>query len=128
MREQLMDSSGQEIRVRIYFGESDHKGGPLLGRPLWQELVEYLRREGAAGATVSRGIAGFGASSIIHTASLVELSSDLPLVLEWVDSREQVDALLPGLSSILEGTGGLLTTDPVTIHRYQAGSRSSAPS
>ena len=116
-----MDSGGQGLRVRVYFGESDHKGGPFLGRPLWQLLIEYLRREGAAGATVSRGIAGFGANSIIHTASLVVLSSDLPLVLEWVDSQEQVDRLLPGLSAILEGTGGLLTTDPVTIHRYQPG-------
>ena len=114
-----MDSSGQGLRVRVYFGESDHKGGRFLGRPLWQVLIEYLRREGAAGATVSRGIAGFGANSIIHTASLVDLSSDLPLVLEWVDSQERVDELLPGLSSILEGTGGLLTTDPVTIRRYQ---------
>jgi uncharacterized protein len=116
-----MDSSGQGVRVRIYFGESDHTGGSFLGRPLWQVLIEHLRREGAAGATVSRGIAGFGATSIIHTASLVDLSSDLPLVLEWVDSRERVDELLPGLSNILEGTGGLLTTDPVTIHRYQPG-------
>ena len=114
-----MNSSGQGLRVRIYFGESDHQGGTFLGRPLWQVLIEYLRREGAAGATVSRGIAGFGANSIIHTASLVDLSSDLPLVLEWVDSQERVDQLLPGLSSILEGTGGLLTTDPITIRRYQ---------
>jgi uncharacterized protein len=117
--EQPMDSSGQGLRVRIHFGESDHKGGALLGWPLWQALIEYLRHEGAAGATVSRGIAGFGANSIIHTASLVDLSSDLPLVLEWIDSHERVDQLLPGLSAILEGTGGLLTTDPVTIHRYQ---------
>jgi PII-like signaling protein len=115
-----MEISGPGMRVRIYFGESDHKGGTFVGRPLWRVLVEYLRREGAAGATVTRGIAGFGANSIVHTASLVDLSSDLPLVLEWVDGVERVDQLLPGLSSILEGTGGLLTTDPVTIHRYQS--------
>ena len=116
-----MDSSGQGLCVRVYFGESDHKGGPLMGRPLWQVLIEYLRREGAAGATVSRGIAGFGANSVIHTASVVDLSTDLPLVLEWVDSQARVDRLLPGIGEILEGTGGLLTTEPVTIHRYQPG-------
>jgi PII-like signaling protein len=121
LKEQVMDSNGQGLRVRVHFGESDHTGGTFMRRPLWQVLIEYLRREGAAGATVNRGIAGFGANSIIHTASLVDLSSDLPLTLEWVDSQERVDQLLPGLSAILEGTGGLLTTDPVTIHRYQPG-------
>jgi PII-like signaling protein len=116
-----MDSiTGRGLRMRIYFGERDHAPGPLRGKPLWSALLEYLRREGAAGATVTRGIAGFGAHSRIHTASIVDLSSDLPLVLEWVDTQARVDALLPGLSTILEGTGGLLTTDPVEIHRYEA--------
>jgi PII-like signaling protein len=114
------DITGRGLRVRIYFGERDHAVGPLLGKPLWRALLEYLRREGAAGATVTRGIAGFGAHSRLHTASLVDLSSDLPLILEWVDTQERVDQLLPGLTAILQGTGGLLTTDPVEIHRYQA--------
>ena len=116
-----MDSiTGRGLRVRIYFGEKDHGPGGFFAKPLWSALLDYLRREGAAGATVTRGIAGFGAHSRIHTASIVDLSSDLPLVLEWVDTQTRVDALLPGLSAILEGTGGLLTTDPVEIHRYEA--------
>jgi PII-like signaling protein len=116
-----MDSiTGRGLRVRIYFGEKDHAPGAFLGKPLWSALLEYLRREGAAGATVTRGLSGFGAHSRIHTASLVDLSSDLPLVLEWIDTQERVEKLLPGLSAILNGTGGLLTTDPVEIHRYEA--------
>ena len=115
-----MEMTGRGIRVRVYFGERDRAPGRLLGQPLWSALLEYLRREGAAGATVTRGLAGYGAQSRIHTASLVDLSSDLPLVLEWVDTEERVEQLLPGLSAILEGSGGLLTTDPVEIRRYEA--------
>ncbi|MSQ15807.1 MAG: DUF190 domain-containing protein, partial [Dehalococcoidia bacterium] len=97
-----MEITGPGTRVRVYFGERDH----YQGKPLWSALLEYLRKEGAAGATVMRGVAGFGAHSRIHTASLVELSADLPLILEWVDSSERVESLLPGLITILEGTGG----------------------
>jgi uncharacterized protein len=105
---------GRGVRVRVYFGERDHHDH----KPLWAALLDLLRAEGAAGATVLRGIAGFGAQSRIHTARLVDLSSDLPLVLEWVDAEERVAALLPRVAEMLEGTGGLLTTDPVEVHRY----------
>jgi PII-like signaling protein len=105
---------GRGLRVRVYFGERDHHGHT----PLWAALLDLLRAAGAAGATVTRGVAGFGAHSRIHTARLVDLSSDLPLVLEWVDTEERVVALLPRVTELLEGTGGLLTTDPVEIHRY----------
>lgn len=109
-----MEMNGQGTRVRVYFGEHDHHKHV----PLWRAVLELLRREGAAGATVTRGLAGFGAHSRIHTASLVDLSADLPLVVEWVDTRERVERLLPRLTEMLEGTGGLLTTDSVEIHRY----------
>jgi PII-like signaling protein len=115
-----MEITGQGLRVRVHFGERDHAPGQLRGRPLRSALLEYLRREGAAGATVTRSVAGYGAHSRIHTASLVDLSSDLPLVLEWVDTQERVEQLLPGLSAILEGSGRLVTTDPVEIRRYEA--------
>jgi PII-like signaling protein len=105
---------GRGLRVRVYFGERDHHAH----KPLWAALLDLLRAEGAAGATVMRGIAGFGAHSRIHTARLVDLSSDLPLMLEWVDTEERVAALLPRVTEMLEGTGGLLTTDAVEIHRY----------
>jgi PII-like signaling protein len=99
--------------VRIYFGERDH----YEGKALWSALLEFLRREGAAGATVLRGLAGYGAHSRIHAATLVDLSADLPLILEWVDSTERVEELLPRIITMLDG--GLVTTDPVEIYRYE---------
>ena len=105
--------NGSGLRVRAYFGERDQRSG----KSLWSALLEFLRTEGAAGATVTRGIAGYGAHSKIHAASIVDLSSDLPLVLEWIDSRERVERLLPAIEDLLQG--GLITTDPVTIRRYQ---------
>ena len=107
------DYNGMGIRVRAYFGERDH----FHGKSLWSALLDFLRREGAAGATVSRGIAGYGAHSRIHAASIVDLSSDLPLVLEWIDTADRVEALLPTIEEMLQG--GMITTDPVTIIRYQ---------
>lgn len=104
---------GRGVRVRAYFGERDRHDHA----PLWSALLSMLRREGAAGATVTRALAGFGAHSRIHAASLVDLSSDLPLVLEWVDAEDRVAALLPKLEAMLQG--GLITTDPVAIIRYQ---------
>ncbi|HEU5433321.1 MAG TPA: DUF190 domain-containing protein [Thermomicrobiales bacterium] len=116
--------SGRGVRVRAYFGERDRH----LGKPLWSALLEYLRGHHAAGATVERGIAGYGANSKIHSASIVDLSADLPLVLEWIDAEAVVARLLPGLEEMLQG--GMVTTDPVTITRYQPhphGDRSSSP-
>ncbi|MBX3070670.1 MAG: DUF190 domain-containing protein [Thermomicrobiales bacterium] len=101
------------IRVCVYFGERDH----YQGQPLWAALLELLRREGAAGGTVVRGIAGFGAHSVIRAARIVDLSTDLPLVLEWIDQEPLVDRLLPAIEDMLQG--GLITTDAVTIRRYQ---------
>lgn len=106
--------AGRGIRVRAYFGERDRHHG----KPLWSALLEFLRRERAAGATVTRGIAGYGANSKIHAASIVDLSADLPLALEWVDTEEIVNRLLPTIEEMLQG--GLITTDPVTVIRYQA--------
>lgn len=105
---------GRGVRVRAYFGERDHHHG----KPLWSALLDLLRRERAAGATVTRGVAGFGANTTIHAASIVDLSADLPLVLEWVDTEAVVARLLPAVEEMLQG--GLITTDPVTIIRYQA--------
>ena len=109
-----MQLEGQGTRVRIYFGEHDHHGR----KPLWSALLDYLRANGAAGATVLRGLAGYGAHSRIHTATLVDLSSDLPLVLEWVDVADRVERLLPDVIAMVDG--GLVTTEPVHIHHYEA--------
>lgn len=105
--------SAAGIRVRVYFGERDR----IDGKPLWAALIDYLRREGASGATVTRATAGFGAHSKLHAANLVDISSDLPLVLEWIGSEDEVARLLPGIEERLDG--GLIISDPVTIHRYQ---------
>jgi hypothetical protein len=107
-----MNIEGRGARVRVYFGERDRYGG----KALWSAMLDFLRAEGAAGATVLRAMAGYGAHSRIHAATVVDLSSDLPLILEWVDSEEQVARLLPRLTAMLDG--GLITTDPVEIHRY----------
>src|ERR1700694_171006 len=99
--------SGQQVMVRIFFGESDR----WRQRPLETALLERLRAEGFAGATVFRGIAGFGANSVIHTTRLLALSSDLPVVVEVVDSEEHVDRLLPIVEEMVDD--GLVTIEKV---------------
>jgi uncharacterized protein len=104
---------GRGVRVRAYIGERDRHDGKML----WRALLEFLRTSGASGATVTRGVAGYGAHSKIHAASILDLSADLPLVLEWIDSEERVNELLPRLEELLQG--GMITTDSVQIVRYQ---------
>jgi PII-like signaling protein len=82
---------GQGKRVTISIGETDQ----WHHQPLFMAILEFLRREGCAGATVERGIAGFGANSRIKTASLLDLSMDLPVVVTWVDRPDRVERLLP---------------------------------
>jgi uncharacterized protein len=101
--------------VRIYIGESDQ----WRGRPLSDALVERLRKEGFAGATVLRGLAGFGARSVVHTAHLLELSRDLPLVIEVVDTEEHVQRLEPILDEMVGD--GLVTIEKVRVLRYKPG-------
>ena len=107
---------GQKKLVRIFVGDSDkwhHK-------PLDRALIEQLRKEGFAGVTVLRGIEGFGARSIIHTAGILDLSADLPLVIEVVDDDEHVERLLEILDEMLQG-GGLVTVENVRVVKYSAG-------
>lgn len=107
---------GVQCLVRIFLGESDtwhHK-------PLARALLERLRTEGFAGATIVHGVSGFGASSVIHTASVLELSTDLPVVIEVVDDQAHVDRLLPILDEMIRG-GALVTVENVRVLRYAAG-------
>jgi PII-like signaling protein len=104
--------TGEQVLMRIFIGESDRFGG----RPLFEALVEMFRREGVAGATVLRGVAGFGAHSVYHTDRLLDLSSDLPLVVEVVDSREKLDAVMPRVDEMMDG--GMVTLEKVTVTRY----------
>ena len=83
--------TGEQVLMRIFIGESDRHGH----RPLYEALVDMFKQAGFAGATVLRGVAGFGAHSVYHTDKLLRLSTDLPLVVEVVDSREKIDAAMP---------------------------------
>lgn len=104
---------GEQTLVRIFIGEGDK----WQKKPLARALLERLRAEGFAGATVVHGVAGFGANSVIHTASLVDLSADLPVLIEVVDDSEHVDRLLPILDEMLAG-GALVTLEKVRVLRY----------
>lgn len=104
--------SGEQVLMRIFIGESD-KFGRL---PLYEALVELFRQEGCAGATVLRGVAGFGAHSVYHTDRLLRLSADLPLVVEVVESEEKLATLMPRLSEMMNG--GMITTEKVQVVYY----------
>ncbi len=107
-----MRLQGQARRLTVFVGESDgwhHK-------PLYTEIVRRAHAAGLAGATVLHGIEGFGASSHIHTARLLSLSDDLPLVIIIVDDRQRIDQFLPVLDDLI--TEGLVIVDDVEVVRY----------
>lgn len=106
--------SGQQVLMRIFIGEADRNGS----RPLYQALVELFRREKLAGATVLRGILGFGAKSHLHSAHLLQLSQDLPIVIEVVDTQENIDRVMPQIDRMVRD--GLITMEKVQVVRYAA--------
>ena len=108
---------GEQLLIRIFIGESDRWHHTALFRA----LLERLRKEGFAGATVTHGIAGFGARSVIHTAHILDLSTDLPIVIEVVDDAEHADKLAAILDEMLDG--GLVTMEKVRVLRYSPGKR-----
>ena len=105
---------GQRVLMRIHIGERDK----FHGKPLYQEIVELLRRKHYAGATVYRGIMAFGASSHLHTDRFLELSVDMPIVVECVETEERIDAILPALDEMIGG--GLITLEKVRVIMYRA--------
>jgi PII-like signaling protein len=109
-----MDQPTDARLLRIFIGESDTHDG----RPTYQAIVETLRREGLAGATVLRGIEGFGKSSRLHTAHILRLSEDLPIVIECVDTVEKIEAVLPALDTMIGD--GLVTLERVDVRVYRA--------
>jgi PII-like signaling protein len=100
--------------LRIFVGEADR----AEGRPLFETIVLLARAEGLAGATVLRGIEGFGRSSRIHTARILRLSQDLPIVIEIVDAAEKIDAFLTKLDPLIGG--GLVTVERVEVEVYRS--------
>lgn len=100
---------GRQTMMRIFLGESDRHDG----RPLYEVLLQLLRERGLAGATVLRAVAGFGASSTIHTANLLRLSVDLPIVIEVVDTPERIEEVVPAVDALLGG--GLITLEQVEV-------------
>ncbi len=112
-----MKIEGEGKLLRIFIGESDR----WHGKPLYQAIVERVREEGLAGATVLRGIEGFGADSRLHTARILRLSEDLPVVVEIVDSAEQIERILPVLDEMVGE--GMVTLERVEVIAY----RGSAP-
>ncbi len=103
--------------LRIFIGESDEYDG----RPLYEAIVLMLRREGIAGATVFRAIEGFGASSKIHSARVLRLSEDLPIVIECVDRRTEIERVLPLIDEMV--TEGLVTVEKADVRLYRGRDR-----
>jgi PII-like signaling protein len=103
------------LLLRVFVGESDRHDG----QPLYEALVLKAREHGLAGATVLRASLGYGATSRLHTAKILRLSADLPMVIEIVDAEEKIQAFLPILETLLDG--GLVTLQPVRVIQYQHG-------
>ncbi len=108
-----MRLSGEAQLLRIFIGESDRH----QGRPLYEVIVEMARSAGLAGATVLRGTLGFGANSRIHTAKVLRLSEDLPMVVEIVDTTEKLELFLQKLDAVI--TEGLITVENVRVLTYR---------
>jgi len=108
-----MKRESEAVLLRIFIGESDK----YEGKPLHKYLVDLFRKEGLAGATVLRGIAGFGKSSHLHTTSILRLSTDLPIVIEVADKKEKIERIKPHLDTVIEQ--GLITEEMVKIILYE---------
>ncbi|WP_457621277.1 DUF190 domain-containing protein [Persephonella sp.] len=107
-----MKIEGEAVLLRIFIGESDRVEGKLL----YRKIVEILKENDIAGATVIRGIMGYGASSRIHTASILTLSGDLPVVIEAVDKEEKIRKVMPIIEKFI--TKGLITLEKVNVIKY----------
>jgi uncharacterized protein len=107
----------EALLLRIFIGESDKHNG----KPLYEVIVELARELGLAGATVLRGVMGFGATSRIHTSRILRLSEDLPVLVEIVDTEEKLNSLIPHLDTLIGE--GLVTMEKVKVIAYRHGPR-----
>jgi CBS domain-containing protein len=105
---------GEGKRVIVYLGETDK----WHHQPAYMAILEHLRREGCAGATVERGLAGFGANSRIKTASILDISVDLPIVVTWVDRPDRVERILPQVAQM--APAGLITVEDIQVYQYSS--------
>ncbi len=114
-----MKLEGEGKLLRIFLGESDK----VDGQPLYESLVRKAKEKGLAGATVLRGIEGFGAASRIHTAKILRLSEDLPIIVEIVDTEENIKMFMPDVDELFKrsGSGGMITMERAEIIRYTHG-------
>jgi len=108
-----MKREEEAVLLRIFIGESDR----YRGKPLYQYLLEMFRKEGLSGATVFRGIAGFGKKSVLQTTSILRLSTDLPIVIEVVDTREKIERIKPIIDEAVKE--GLVTEEKVRVFLYE---------
>ena len=102
----------EAILLRIHIGEADR----YEGKPLYKKIVEVLRENHIAGATVLRGILGYGKSTIIHSASILDLSEDLPIIIEVIDNEDKIKAVRPKIESLIEN--GLITMEKIRVLKY----------
>jgi len=107
--------TGERTLMRIHIGERDK----YRGKPLYEAIVLEARKRGLAGATVVKGFMGFGAHSRIHTAKLLELSQDLPIVIEIVDAPDKIEAFMPELEAMVGD--GLITLERAEVLLYRPG-------
>jgi len=105
--------------LRIFTGESDR----VHHQPLYEAIVTEAHKAGMAGATAWRGIMSYGPSSKLHTANILDLASDLPVIIEITDNEEKIDAFLPRLDALFDASrcGGLVTIEEVKVVRYRHG-------
>lgn len=109
-----MKLEGEQLLLRLFLGESDRRGGV----PLYEAIVQKARADELAGATVLRGIEGFGANSRIHRASILRLSEDLPIVVEIVDRAEKIERFLEEIEPWIDD--GLATLEKVRVVLYRS--------
>jgi PII-like signaling protein len=103
---------GEQTLLRIFIGESDKHGG----KPLYETIVEILHRQKTSGVTVLRGITGFGPRSQVHTSHILRLSQDLPIIIEIVDTQENIQRVLPLIEPLIGD--GLITQEKVQVIKY----------
>ncbi len=109
-----MKIQGEAVLIRIFIGENDRADG----KPLYKKIVQILKDNDIAGATVLRGILGYGASSRIHSFSILALAEDLPIVVEAVDREEKIKDVIPKIEPFIKG--GLITLEKVNVIKYTA--------